>query len=135
MRRLLLSVGLALVVGGATLGAAASLSINPTSLSAGSAVVSSCDTGTADVAWETTWYSGVTPGFYRVTGVTVSDLAPACAVMRARAVLRDSTNSMLHAWYGTWDGTSAFTFDFDQYDFLPAVNAADVSYIDVAISS
>ena len=135
MRRLLLSVGLALVVGGATLGAAASLSVNPTSLSAGSAVVSSCDTGTADVAWQTTWYGAVTPGYYRVAHVIVSDLDVACAGMTATAVLRNSSNAYLMSWYGVWDGVSAFTFNFDEYEFLTVVNAADVSYIDVTIHS
>jgi hypothetical protein len=134
MRRLLLSVGLALAVGGATLGAAASLTLDPTSLSAGSTVVTSCDSGTADVAWESAWYSDVTPGYFRVTEVTVSDLDAACADKFGAVVLRNTANTQLAQIYGgTWNAlTSSFTFNLVQ-PWLSPVRASDVTWIDVAI--
>lgn len=78
MRRLLLALGLAAVVGGATLGAAATLSISNTTLSAADAVVASCDTDSNNpVTWTTEWYPA--GGYYQASWVQIADLADTCA--------------------------------------------------------
>jgi hypothetical protein len=78
MRRLLMSLGLAAVVGGSVLGAAATLQIGNTTLSAADAVVASCDTDTNNpVTWTTDWYAA--GGFFRAGWVQIEGLADACA--------------------------------------------------------
>jgi hypothetical protein len=78
MRRLLLSLGLAAVVGGSVLGAAATLQIGNTSLSAADAVVASCDTDSNNpVTWTTDWYPA--GGYFEASWVQISGLADACA--------------------------------------------------------
>ena len=51
MRRFLLSLALAVVVGGTVLGAAASLGLTDSTLGAGSAVVAACDQDGIEVSW------------------------------------------------------------------------------------
>lgn len=73
MRRLLASIAVAAVVGGAILGAAASLDVPPTMLSAGSAVVSSCDGDGVKVDYRLAWH-----GHFAVDRVTISEIDDAC---------------------------------------------------------
>jgi hypothetical protein len=114
MRRLLLSIGLSVAVGGAVLGAAATLSLNPTTLAAGSTVVASCDTGTVSVGWQPTALWGQ-PGF-EVYVARFSDLDYACLGRSAKAVVTQDGVSLAQAsFYNWWDnglqGTGSSTLD------------------------
>jgi hypothetical protein len=55
MRRLLLSLGLAIIVGGTVLGAAATLGVPQSTLSAGGNLVAACDTDGMTVVWGPRW--------------------------------------------------------------------------------
>jgi len=76
MRRLLVSLALAAIVGGTVLGAAAALPINSYPLSAGVTQVPSCDTDGVDLLWNDTHWTGTV---FAVGTVEAQHLAPLCA--------------------------------------------------------
>jgi hypothetical protein len=76
MRRFLVSLGLAAIVGGTVLGAAASLPISSSPLSAGVTQVPSCDTDGVDLLWNDTHWTGTV---FAVGTVEAQHLAGLCA--------------------------------------------------------
>ena len=73
MRTLVVAVVLAALVGGTTIGAAASLDVADSVLSGGSASVSSCDTDGVDVQYHLTWREG-----FAIDRLTVDGIDDAC---------------------------------------------------------
>ncbi len=93
------ALALALVgVAGLSLASASQLSINGTTLQAGSTVVSSCQPASAPVVVTfTTSYSSTAPAGFRATGVTFSGFDAACGGLALKARLLDTTGAALGA--------------------------------------
>jgi len=83
MRRLLVSLGLAVIVGATVLGAAASLGLTNSTLGAGSAVVASCD-DSITVSWPGRGGEPGVPrwnnanGWFEAYAVTFTDINESC---------------------------------------------------------
>jgi hypothetical protein len=115
-------------------GFAASLSVNSTSLGAGTSSVAACQSGTLTASYAVT-YDGTIPA-YKVGVVTVSGLdtsAGRCAAKSYRVTLSGpgASNASLAEITGTTPGSgTTFSPDFSSSN----VNAASVTGIHVVIS-
>jgi hypothetical protein len=90
MRRLLLCLGLAVAVFGAVFAFAASLTVSPSSLGAGSGSVTSCDAAVGTTYSSPSFTTGTG---YTVNSVTVTGLdTAACAGQTVYVTLADSAN-------------------------------------------
>lgn len=92
-KRLLIS---ALVLGTVfvlVFGLAATLSVSPNDLGAGSSAVGSCDTNGVSTSYANTW--DATDKRYEVTSVTVNGIADTCDGKTLKAALTDSSNTLL----------------------------------------
>ncbi len=106
MRRLLLALGLSVVVGGSVLGAAASLNMTSVPLSAGTAVVASCDTDGVNVTWDV---RGDSLAFhhFKLDGVILNGVAGACYGHGVKMIIMGSGGQ---TWFrddidfGWWNG-------------------------------
>jgi hypothetical protein len=94
------------VVCGAVTAFAASLNVNGTSLGAGNATVTACNTS-ASVNYTTTPSGGT----YKVAAAPITS-AVGCATMSYRVTLLGSSNSVLAEQTGTLDSTGAAAPDF-----------------------
>jgi len=90
MRRFLVSLGLAALVGGSVLGAAATLPLSTPPLSAADVNVTSCDTDGAAVYWSTDWNGS----YFQVNYVYVQGLADACLNMDIEVVLTGGVTTL-----------------------------------------
>jgi hypothetical protein len=133
MRRLLLSLGLAAVVGGSVLGAAATLSINPTSLAAGGTVVASCDTGTASITTEPAENLN-SQGFY-LYAIGVWELDHACYGRPVQVTATEDGVSLGEAAVFQWLDYGDPVFGAYLYAYFPdtTIDAVDVNDIHVVI--
>jgi hypothetical protein len=139
MRRLLVSLGLAVIVGGSVLGAAAALQINPYTLSAGSANVQACDPDGIEVLFGATHWNG---SYFEVGWVEAQHVAARCfgngwsIVLTHDGVALGQVNG--NTWYG--DGSPGPTGDNNFFStvFNDAINnlhidAAAVNDVHIAI--
>ena len=133
MRRLLLSLGLAAAVGGSVLGAAATLSINPSSLAAGGTVVAPCDTGTASIIWDAEPNLAST-GFY-VYAIGVFDLDHACYGRPVQVTVTENGVALGAAAVFQWLDYGDPAFGAYLYAYFPndGIDAVDVNDIHVVI--
>lgn len=111
-------LALALAAGGAATAAviasAASLgSLNSTDLAAGTHEVVACDSNGVDVSY-TTGFEG---GDYRVTSITLSNVADACDGQDVKITLSDGTNQLGEATQTAAQFTGATTADQQTQDF------------------
>jgi hypothetical protein len=98
-----LAVALAIVgVAGLSMASAAQLNVTSDTVAAGTSVVAACDTDGVSVAYTT----GFLTGSYRVTGVTISGIAPACVGRTLDFTLVDSGNASLATGTAPVAGTS-----------------------------
>jgi hypothetical protein len=130
MRRLLLSVGLAIVVGGTVLGAAATLGVPNTSLSAGGALVSSCDTDGMTVKWYPKWDDEIDA--FDTFAVGFFGLDDDCLGKPVQVILTTGGNRLAEAlpnveWFTTGPDNNYF------YKYFSHVNAAQVDDLHVLI--
>jgi hypothetical protein len=98
-RKTLFAAVLALTIFGAVYGFAATLNVGSSTLSAGNATVSSCETSTATGTYAVA-YDPAVPG-YKVSGVTITGLDAACAGKSVSATLTGSGPSNLGSVTGT----------------------------------
>lgn len=96
MKRKLLAVLGALVVGGAVYASAATLNVSAATLGEGSSTVASCNGGTPVESSFNTSYSA-RDGEFVVDSVTVSHIAAACNDKTLNVVLADDGNSSIGA--------------------------------------
>jgi hypothetical protein len=137
MRRLLVSLGLAVIVGGTVLGAAASLGLTDSSLGAGSAVVASCD-DSITVSWPgrggepglSRWNNA--NGWFEAFGVAFTDINIECRGRPFEVVLTGPGGP----WYPVIteynDGTDPNT-DYIYAYFSDQVNAEYVTGVHLLI--
>jgi hypothetical protein len=128
MRRLLVSLALAVVVGGTVLGAAASLSITAPPLSAGSTLVASCDQDATDLLWDVQWNGSQ----HQVVGIWYGNLDDACSGRPVDVVLTQGGVAITAGTSTAWtnwgvDNNSIYV------PFVPAAAAAAVDDIHVVI--
>jgi hypothetical protein len=98
-----LAVALAIVgVAGLSMASAAQLNVTSDTVAAGTSVVAACDTDGVAVAYTT----GFVTGSYRVTGVTISGIAPACSGRTLDFTLVDAANASLGTGTAVVAGTS-----------------------------
>jgi hypothetical protein len=135
MRRLLASLGLAVIVGGSVLGAAATLNLSPLPLSAGSATVPSCSTAYHTVLFGNPAWNG-SLGHFVVGWVEVQNLPDTCNPdAPAYTIVLTHDGVALGQLTGThWYGGSGNWFIDADFTSLN-VNAAAVNGISVAIAS
>jgi len=93
-RRSLIAVAAALTIFGAVYGFAATLNIGANSLSAGNATVASCQASGTPTGTYTIAYDPAVPG-YKVSGVTVTGLDPACDGKTVAVTLTGTGNASL----------------------------------------
>jgi hypothetical protein len=96
MKRAILAVTLAAIVGAGVYGLAASLNVTSGTLGAGTATVAACQAGTINVTY-TSAYSASAPG-YQATQVTLNGLdtsAGACGGKAFKVTLTDSADAVL----------------------------------------
>jgi len=113
------------VVFGAVTAFAASLTVNSSSLGAGNASVTSCNSA-ATVSYNTAPSAGV----YKVTTAPVTTAA-ACAGMSYRVTLTDASNASLGEVTGTLDATTGAALP----DFTSAgIDASAVAGVSVVVT-
>lgn len=141
MRRLLLSLGLAAVVGGSVLGAAATLNLAPLPLSAGSATVPSCDTAPHVVLFGAPGWNA-TAGVFEVRWVEVQNLPNSCNPdSPAYTIVLTHDGNLLGQltgthWYGDANAATPPGNWFIDANFTGmGIDAAAVNGISVAIAS
>lgn len=94
-KRTVLATLLGLTVFGAVVGSAASLGgLTSPALGAGATVVAACDTDGVSVSY-TQSYSTTAPAGYKVTAVTVSDVADSCDGQTISVTLSDAADTSL----------------------------------------
>jgi hypothetical protein len=130
--RTTLGLVLALTLFGATYGFAATLGTASQALGAGNAVVVSCQTsGTPTGAYATTYDPAL--GGYRVTGVTVTNIDPACNGKTVSVTLTNAASLALASGVGTYSSAgSNTTLAISGLSATPAASA--VSGLSVAVN-
>jgi hypothetical protein len=128
MKRILAALLLALVTFAGVYGLAASLNLTTDSLGSATTTVASCQSGTLNATYTTT-YSAAAPG-YTVGTVTITGLAATCYSKPFKVTLSTTAGGSLGEATGTTPGSgTSFTATF-----APAVSAASVTAISVVIS-
>lgn len=116
MKKFLVPIAVGVVVFGVVTAFAATLTVNGTSLAAGNATISACNSSANATYTSTLATSGTNKGKYVVTGGTLSTdgLNPsACKGMSYKVTLLDSGNASLGEATGTLaDPTGDTTLDF-----------------------
>jgi hypothetical protein len=98
-RKTVFALVLALTIFGAVYGFAATLNLSTNELSANSLAVSSCETGTANAAYNVAYDS--TLGGYKVSSVNVTGLDAACANKAVAVTLSGSGGTSLGSASGS----------------------------------
>lgn len=116
MKKFLVPIAVGVVVFGGVTAFAATLTVNGTSLAAGNATITACNSSATALYTETLATSGANKGKYVVTGgtLTTDGANPsACKGMSYRVTLLDSSNASLGEATGTLaDPTGDATLDF-----------------------
>lgn len=131
MKRAIIAIALAAVIGTGIYGLAASLNVTSDTLGAGSAVVAACQTGAINVTYATT-YSASQPG-YQATTVTLNGLdtsSGACGGKSFKVALTDSSNAIL----GSEATGSLPTTGTTKAISFTGVSAASVANVHVTIT-
>ncbi|GAW52164.1 MULTISPECIES: hypothetical protein [unclassified Nocardioides] len=109
-KQLMLALGAGGAATAAVVASAASLgSVNSTDLGAGTSVIASCDSDNIDVSYTTAYQTGN----YKVTSVTLSNVAAACIGQRVKITLADGTatpqeiDQATPTWTGLLDARTA----------------------------
>ena len=123
MKKYLLPLGAGVVIFGAVTAFAATLNVNSTSLGAGNATVSSCQTNAA-VSYATTGNT-VSSATVTVSGLTGTP----CDTLPVQVTLTGSGSALPVTRTGTIAGSSA-TLDFSS----AGINAHDVTGVSVVVS-
>lgn len=108
MKRALMAIVIAAIIGGGVYGLAASLNVSSATLGAGSAAVAACQSGTVNVTYAAAYSSSV-PG-YQATTVTLNGLDTTtagtnCASKPFKVTLTDGSNLSLGEQTGTTPAT------------------------------
>ena len=134
MRRLLVALALAVVVGGSVLGAAATLNLSPLPLSAGSATVPSCSTATHVVLFGPTAWNA-TYNLFEVRWVEVQNLPDSCNPGVGYTIVLTRDGVRLGELAGSnWYGGPGNWFIDANFTGL-GIDAAAVNGVSVAINS
>jgi hypothetical protein len=130
-RKTIFALVLALTIFGAVYGFAATLNVGANTLSAGNATVASCQTTGTPTGTYTVGYDSSISG-YKVSGLTVTNLAAGCASKTVSLTLTDSSGANLGTVTGTvpvGGGSLSLTPPAS-----PAISAAAVTGVAVAIN-
>jgi hypothetical protein len=133
MKRAVIAIALAAVIGTGIYGLAASLNVTSDTLGAGSAAVAACQSGTINVTWASTYSSSV-PGYQATTvtlnGIDTTSTPTNCGGKAYKVVVTDASNAVLGSEAtGTLPSsgtTKAIT--------LTGVSAASVANVHVTIT-
>ncbi len=132
MKRAVIAIALAAIIGTGIYGLAASLTVTSDTLGAGSATVAACQTTPINVSYAST-YSASQPG-YQATTVTLNGIditsTPNCGGKAYKVVLTDSSNNVLGA---EATGTLSTTVTTKAIAFT-GVSAASVANVHVTIT-
>ena len=107
-RRSLISVVVALGLFGAVYGFAATLNVGANTLSAGNASVASCQASGTPMGTYTIAYDSSVPG-YKVSGVTVTGLDPACDGKTVAVTLTGTANAALASGSAVYNAAGSNT--------------------------
>jgi hypothetical protein len=131
MKRALIAIVIAAIIGGGVYGLAASLNVSSATLGAGSVAVAACQSGTVNVTYAASYSSSV-PG-YQATTVTLNGLdesSSACGGKAFKVTLTGTSNTSLGEQTGTTSTgagtTEALTFS--------GVSASAVTGVHVVIT-
>ena len=129
MKKFLLPLGAGVVVFGAATAFAATLTVNGTSLGAGNATVTSCNTAAA-VSYGTTPTANTKTYDVSTATVTTSGTGTGCANMAFRVTLLAADGTALGEKTGTLDSSGAGAVDFTS----STIAASDVSGVAVVVT-
>lgn len=127
MKKYLLPLGAGVVVFGSVTAFAATLTVNSSSLGAGNATVTSCNSAAA-VTYGTTPTANAKTYDVSTATVTTSGTGTGCANMSFRVTLLGAGGTTLGEKTGTLDGTGAGSADFTTLT-IPASDVASVAVV------
>jgi hypothetical protein len=131
-RRTLIAIVLALTLFGAIYGFAATLNVGANTLSAGNAAVASCqDSGSATGTY-TVSYDSTVPG-YKVSGVTVKGLDPACDGKTVAVTLTGASNASLASGSAVYSSAGSNT-QVNVTSLIGTPSASSVIGVSVAVN-
>jgi hypothetical protein len=119
-----------LVAFGAVWAAAAQLTVNSSTLGAGTSVVASCDTNGVDVSYTNSW--DAVNKHFKVGSVVVTNLDDACRGKAMTIELQDSSNVSLSEDSGTV-ATGTTGVNTTTVNMASSVDASAVANISIAI--
>jgi hypothetical protein len=126
-KRFLIGVLVLATVFATVFGLAATLSVSPNGLGAGSSSVGSCDSDGVSTSYANSW--DATDERYEVTSVTVNGIADGCDGKNLKAALTDSSNVLLgdgNVTVPTGAGTTATVSTLSANPAASAVNNVHV---------
>lgn len=127
MKKFLLPVGAGVVVFGSVTAFAATLTVNSSSLGAGNATVTSCNSAAA-VTYNTVPTANTKTYDVSTAAITTSGTGTGCANMAFKVSLLAANGSTLGEKTGSLDGTGAGSVDFTSLT-VPATDVASVAVV------
>lgn len=131
-KRTLVAVVLALTLFGAVYGFAATLNVGADQLSAGNATVGSCQASGTPTGTYTIAYDSSVPG-YKVSGVTVTGMDPACNGKTVAVALTGAANVSLASGSAIYNSAGANT-QVNVSSLVGTPSASSVIGVSVAVN-